>query len=78
MLLRLLALPVALPISGSLWLARQVAEAADRERNDPARLRAELERLERELEAGTLDEAAFEAAEAELIDRLQAALGERR
>ncbi|MGF1444953.1 MAG: gas vesicle protein GvpG [Pikeienuella sp.] len=72
MLLRLLSLPVAAPISGALWLGRTIRDQAERELNDPARLRRELAALERALECGEIDEEAFEAREAELIARLMA------
>ena len=66
----LLALPVAGPIGGLVWLARQVAENAVRQMLDPARIEAALLGLERKLEAGDIDEAAFEAAESLLLEEL--------
>lgn len=72
----LLALPVAGPLLGLGWLARRVAEAAEREMNDPARIEAELLALERQLDSGAIDEAEYEAREAPLLeqlDRLRAA-----
>lgn len=66
----LLALPVAGPIGGLVWLARQVAENAVRQMLDPARIEAALLGLERRLEAGEIDEAAFEAAESLLLEEL--------
>jgi len=68
--LRLLALPVAAPLAGLGWLARQVAEAAMTEWLDPARIEAALLRLERKLELGEIDEPTYEAEEALLLEEL--------
>lgn len=66
----LLALPVAGPIGALQWIARQVAEAAIEQMLDPARIEAALRALERQLDAGAIDEAAFEAEEARLLEEL--------
>jgi hypothetical protein len=63
--------PVTLPFGLLVWLARQVAEAADRELLDPARIEAALLDLERRLNAGEIDEAEFERAEAALFADLR-------
>ncbi len=63
-------LPISGPLRGLGWLARQIAEAASREMADPAAIEAELLALERQLNAGEIDEAGFEAREAELLARL--------
>jgi len=63
-------LPVVGPLRGLIWLARQVATAAEQEMNDPVRIEAALLALERRLMAGEIDEAAFEAEEAVLLARL--------
>ena len=68
----LLALPVTGPVRGAAWAMSQVHEAADREHNDPARLYAELEALERALVAGEIDDATYEAAEEDILDRIDA------
>jgi hypothetical protein len=68
----LLGLPVAGPLLGLGWLARRIAEAAEAEMNNPAHIEAELLALERRLEAGEIDEAAYEAREATLLEALQA------
>lgn len=67
----LLLAPVAGPMEGTLWIARKIHEAADRELHDPAAIRRALRDLEVELESGRLDEAAFEEAEAVLLARLR-------
>ena len=69
----LVLLPVAGPMKGSLWIARQVAEAVERERNDPAALRAALDEAERRLEAGEIDEDTYDAIEDDLLARMRAA-----
>jgi predicted kinase len=69
----LLALPVSGPVAGVSWIARKLAETAEAELNDPAAIRRALDRLEARLEAGEIDEAAFEAEEAVLLDRLTGA-----
>lgn len=66
----LLAAPVTGPIGGLAWLARQIAASALDELLDPGRIEAALLALERRLEAGELDEAAFEAEEAALLAEL--------
>jgi hypothetical protein len=63
-------LPVTGPLLGLGWLARRIAEAAEREMNDPARVERALIALERALDAGEIDEPAFEAREAELLAEL--------
>jgi hypothetical protein len=63
-------LPFTGPLRGLGWLARQIAEAASREMADPAAIESELLALERQLNAGEIDEAGFEAREAELLARL--------
>ncbi|MEV5981197.1 gas vesicle protein GvpG [Streptomyces sp. NPDC052114] len=65
----LLLLPLA-PARGSLWVLRQVVAEAERQYYDPSAIRRELTLLEERLEAGEIDEAAFERYEDELLDRL--------
>ncbi len=69
-LVGLLGLPFTGPIGTLTWIARQVADAAMQQQLDPARIEAALIALERRLESGEIDEAAFEAEEAELLDEL--------
>ncbi|MEL6644563.1 MAG: gas vesicle protein GvpG [Pseudomonadota bacterium] len=68
---RLVTLPVAGPLTGSLWLARKIHETAEEELNDPARIRAELARLEADLLSGRITEDAYDAAETTLLMRLR-------
>ncbi|GGY44729.1 gas vesicle protein GvpG [Streptomyces djakartensis] len=70
----LLTAPLA-PVRGVSWVADQLAEAADREVNDPAAIRARLTALNQALEDGEIDLAAFEREEDRLLDRLEARTG---
>lgn len=71
MLFRLLAAPVAGPLGGIAWVARQIAQMVEDQNFNPKRIEAALLALERRLEAGEIDEAAFETAEAELLEELR-------
>ena len=77
LLTSLLTLPVAGPIKGALWVMRQVHEAAEAEFYDPGAIKRALVALERQLDAGEIDEETFEQAEALLLDRLDAAVQRR-
>ncbi len=67
-----LLLPFA-PVRGSAWAIRQVMNEAERIYYDPATIRAELARLEEQLEAGEITEEEFDQQEDELLDRLEIA-----
>ncbi|MFJ8079708.1 gas vesicle protein GvpG [Streptomyces sp. NPDC096205] len=69
-----LLLPFA-PVRGSAWVIEQVLHEAERLYYDPAAVRAELARLEEQLEAGEIDEAEFDRREDELLDRLERGTG---
>ncbi|MFJ9905944.1 gas vesicle protein GvpG [Streptomyces sp. NPDC101152] len=66
----LVLLPFA-PVRGSGWVIGQVLHEAERIYYDPATVRAELARLEEQLEAGEIDEEEFDRREDELLDRLE-------
>lgn len=68
-----LLLPFA-PARGSAWVIGQVLHEAERIYYDPATVRAELARLEEQLEAGEITEEEFDRREDELLDRLETAL----
>lgn len=68
-----LLLPFA-PVRGSGWVIAQVLREAERIYYDPATVRAELARLEEQLEAGEITEEEFDRREDELLDRLEAAM----
>ncbi|MFJ1737021.1 gas vesicle protein GvpG [Streptomyces sp. NPDC088254] len=67
-----LLLPFA-PVRGSGWVIGQVLREAERIYYDPAAVRAELSRLEEQLEAGEITEEEFDQKEDELLDRLEIA-----
>jgi hypothetical protein len=66
----LLALPFSGPIGTLSWIARAVANAAMQQQLDPARIESAMLALERRLEAGEIDESAFETEEAALLEEL--------
>ncbi|EDY58559.1 MULTISPECIES: gas vesicle protein GvpG [Streptomyces] len=68
-----LLLPFA-PVRGSAWVIKQVLSEAERLYYDPATVRAELSRLEEQLEAGEIDEEEFDRQEDELLERLEIGL----
>ncbi|MBB4711390.1 gas vesicle protein GvpG [Streptomyces luteogriseus] len=67
-----LLLPFA-PVRGSAWAIKQVVQEAERIYYDPATIRAELARLEEQMEAGEITEEEFDRLEDELLDRLEIA-----
>ncbi|MEU0215539.1 gas vesicle protein GvpG [Streptomyces sp. NPDC006265] len=67
-----LLLPFA-PVRGSAWAIRQAVQEAERIYYDPATVRAELGRLEEQLEAGEITEEEFDRLEDDLLDRLETA-----
>jgi Gas vesicle protein G len=68
----LLTLPLA-PVRGTVAVADQILRAAEDEFYDPARIRAQLEDVERRHAAGELTDDEAIAWEDELIERLMAA-----
>ncbi|MBW8737245.1 MAG: gas vesicle protein GvpG [Streptomyces turgidiscabies] len=68
-----LLLPFA-PVRGSAWVIGQVLHEAERLYYDPATVRAELAQLEKQLEAGEIDDEEFDRREDELLDRLETGL----
>ncbi|MFJ5829050.1 gas vesicle protein GvpG [Streptomyces sp. NPDC093089] len=68
-LTKLLTAPL-LPVRLVTWVAQRVVDQAAAEYYDPAPVYAALAELERRLEAGEIDEAAFDRQEGELLDRL--------
>jgi hypothetical protein len=67
----LLTLPLA-PVRGVMWVGEQLQHEAERELDQPARLRRELAALQAALERGELDEDEFERREDALLDELEA------
>jgi hypothetical protein len=66
----LLLLPLA-PLRGTIWLAEQLAEIADRELNDESTVVRLLLEAEMALEAGQISLAEYEEIEDELLARLE-------
>ena len=65
----LLTLPLA-PVRGTVWVAEQVQEEAERQYYDPAVIRRELEEVERLRTAGEITEDEAEELEDALVERL--------
>lgn len=66
----LLLLPLA-PLRGTIWLAEQLAEIADRELNDESTVLRLLIEAEMALDAGRISQAEYEQIEDELLERLE-------
>ncbi|MFD5636733.1 gas vesicle protein GvpG [Streptomyces sp. NPDC127077] len=66
---QLVTLPLA-PVRGVAWVMDRVLEAAEDEYYDPAPIRLQLAELERQLNAGEIDEETFDQVEDQLLDRL--------
>jgi hypothetical protein len=73
----ILTLPLA-PVRGVAWIGEQIAEEADRELDDEARVRRELGRLNLEHELGNLSTEEFERREDSLLEELEALHAQRR
>ncbi|MET9254674.1 gas vesicle protein GvpG [Streptomyces sp. NPDC048182] len=77
LLSEILLLPLA-PARGSAWAIKQVVKEAERIYYDPGTVRAELARLEEQLDAGEITEEEFDRQEDELLDRLEIASRQQR
>lgn len=65
----LLTLPIA-PVRGVLWLAEQIRDQAEEQYYDPARIRAQLDRVDEARRTGELSEDECTELENELLARL--------
>jgi hypothetical protein len=65
----LLTLPLA-PVRGTMWIAEQLQAEAERELDDPVRLRRQLERVQVAYELGEIDLEEYEQAEEQILARL--------
>lgn len=65
----LIGLPLA-PLRGTVWVAEQVRDEADRQLHDPALIRRQLEQIADARREGTIDEEEADIAERELVARL--------
>ncbi|HQT76114.1 MAG: hypothetical protein B7Z80_05935 [Rhodospirillales bacterium 20-64-7] len=72
-----LAFPITGPLGALTWIARQIANAAEQQMLDPARIETALRELERRLDDGRIDEPAFEAEEALLLAELEEIIAQR-
>ena len=75
LLTNLLLAPVTLPVRGINSVFREIRDVVDRELNDPDAIRRELLELQRRLDAGLIEETAYDTAEAELLAHLSAIAG---
>ena len=65
----ILGLPLA-PVRGTVWAAEQIRQQAEEEYYDPARIRQQLEEVERLRSSGELSEDEATAWEDALVERL--------
>ena len=65
----MLGRPLA-PLRGVLWLAEKIRDEAGEQYSDPARIRAQLERIDEARRSGVLSKDEAEAQEKELLQRL--------
>lgn len=65
----LLTLPLA-PVRGTIWVAEQVLEEAERKYYDPAAIRRQLEDVEELRASGAISDEEAEQMEDELVERL--------
>jgi serine/threonine protein kinase HipA of HipAB toxin-antitoxin module len=73
LLTNLLTFPVRGPLSTVHWLAETLLEQAENELYSPEQIRRALTELELRLDLGEIDEASYEAAEEQLLERLRIA-----
>ena len=71
MLINIVTFPVSGPCKLAMWLVRTIAERAEAELYDPARIRKELAELEMRSELGEIGEDDYERLEEELMARLR-------
>jgi hypothetical protein len=68
-LLRALLFPLA-PVRGTVWVAEQVLDEAERQYYDAGAVRRQLEEVDQARERGDLDDEEADALEEELVARL--------
>jgi len=73
----LLTLPLA-PVSGTVWIAEQLAAQAEREMLSDRALRRQLVEAERAFDAGELTLEEYEAIEDGLLERIELLESQRR
>jgi hypothetical protein len=77
-LLKLLTLPITLPVAGIRYCLEKVVEVAEHELYDEEPVREQLLLLQLELEEGRIPEREYRAREAELLVRLREIRTQRR
>lgn len=65
----LLTLPLA-PVRGTMWVAEKLQAEAERELDDPERLRRQLENVQVAYELGEMDLEEYEQVEEQILARL--------
>ena len=68
----ILTLPLA-PVRGTIWVAEQIRQQAEDELYDPARIREQIEAVDRARTAGDLTDEEATRLEDELVERLMVA-----
>jgi chorismate mutase len=68
----ILGLPLA-PVRGTVWVAEQIRQQAEDELYDPARIREQIEAVDRARTAGDLTDEEATRLEDELVERLMVA-----
>ena len=71
LLLKLLTLPVSGPIEGVVWIAKKVAEQADKELHDAEKVQGQLMELELRYDLEEISEEEYLATEQVLLERLR-------
>lgn len=71
MILKLLTLPVSLPVAGIRYCLEKVADIAETEMNSEEPIKEELLEMQLAVEEGRMDERAFAARETVLLARLR-------
>jgi hypothetical protein len=70
LLTALVTLPLA-PLRGTIWIAEQIAQQAERELGDESTVRRRLAEAERQFDLGVLTAEEYERVEDDLLDRLE-------
>ncbi len=72
LLAKLLFFPVTGPVAGIRWTLGQVQRVAEEELTDDTDIKRDLMELQLRLELGEIDDSAYAAEEARIMDRLRA------
>ena len=70
-LFKLITLPVTGPLDSLVWIAKKVAEQADRELYDAEKVHGQLMELELKLDLGEINEEEYLVTEEVLLERLR-------